>query len=291
MTVSQRFDALLANITLTSDQLAEGAKKHGGVRSALNRNYHGYNSDTANSLLLGSWGKDTQVRPPRAIDVLFVLPYSMYQRFEKRLGNKQAQILQEVKDVLQRTYSTATMRLYGQVIAVSFGNFAVEVVPAFLLESSQYWTCDTNEGGKFKTIDPIAESDAVQASDVATGGHTRQLIRMMKTWQRVCAVSIKSFILELLIVEFLNSYQSSSSTDYHWMVRDFFAFLLTKGPRSYVFVPGTGELIWLNAADWNSGADTAHGRAVKACEYESQNMPNQAGEEWQKIFGGDMPAG
>jgi len=291
MTVSQRFDAFLANIVLTSDQLAEGAKKHGGVLSTLNRNYYGYNSDTANSVLVGSWGKDTKVRPARDIDVLFILPFSKYLRFEKRLGNKQGQLLQEMKDVLQKTYSTTAMRADGQVVVVSLGSYAVQVAPAFLLENTQYWICDTNDGGKYRTLDPNAEIGVIQASDATTGGNTRNLIRMMKIWQRVCAVPIKPFVLELLVIEFLNSYahKSHSSPRYDWMVRDFFAFLLTKNAISYVVVPGTGELIWLNSADWNSRAETAHAQAEKACAYESPHAPHSAGREWHKIFGDDIP--
>ena len=34
-------------------------------------------------MLSGSWGKLTRVRPVRDIDVLFVLPYSVYQRFQQ----------------------------------------------------------------------------------------------------------------------------------------------------------------------------------------------------------------
>jgi len=281
MMVSQPFDTLLANIALTSGQRIDGGRSHGNVRSTLNRNYYGYSSETANSMLVGAWGKDTMVRPPPNIDVLFVLPYTMYRRFEKRLGNKQAQLLLEMKDVLQRTYSTTTtMRADGQAIIVSFGGHAVEVVPAFLLESTQYWICDTNDGGKFRTIDPVAELGALQASDLTTGGKTRDLIRMMKIWQRVCSVPLKSVILDLLVIEFLSSYEDRSNSPAHYdrMVRDFFAFLLTKNARSYVVVPGTGELIWLNAADWISRAEAAHGYA-------------DAGQDWQKIFGGDMPSG
>jgi hypothetical protein len=172
------------------------------------------------------------------------------------------------------------MRADGQAVIVSFGTYAVEVVPAFLLESTRYWICDTNDGGKFKTIDPVAEIVAIQASDLTTGGKTRNLIRMMKTWKRVCSVPIRSFVLDLLVVEFLNSYEywSHSSAHYAQMVRDFFAFLLTKSARSYVVVPGTGELIWLNSADWISRAKTAHGQA-------------NAGGEWQKILGDDIPTG
>src|SRR5262249_32402872 len=226
-------------------------------------------------------GKGTKVRPAREIDVLFVLPYSMYRRFEKRLGNKQAQMLLEVKDVLQKTYSATTaMRADGQADVVSFDSYSVGGVPAFLLESTQYWVFDTNDGGKFKTIDPIAENGAVQTSDTTTGGNTRNLIRLMKTWRRVCSVPIKSLILDLLVIEFLNSYEhkSNSSAHYDRMVRDFFAFLLTKSTRSYVVVPGTGELIWLNSADWISRLESSYHQA-------------NDGVQWRTIFGDDMPTG
>ena len=43
-------------------------------------------SEAANSLLIGSWGKRTQVRPPRDVDILFLLPSDVYHRFQQREG-------------------------------------------------------------------------------------------------------------------------------------------------------------------------------------------------------------
>src|SRR5438067_160515 len=100
MTVSQRFDKFLANIRLTTDQEKDGITKHSGVRKCLNLHYYNNTSESENSMLVGSWGKRTRVRPPRDIDVLFILPNSVYRRFESRPGNKQSQLLQEVKSVL-----------------------------------------------------------------------------------------------------------------------------------------------------------------------------------------------
>src|SRR5262249_17339879 len=97
MYVSERFGALLANVKLTDDQKNDGTTKHKGVRNCLNREYYNLSSDYANSILVGSWGKETRVRPPRDIDVLFVLPDDVYWRFQRRSGNKQSQLLQEVK--------------------------------------------------------------------------------------------------------------------------------------------------------------------------------------------------
>jgi hypothetical protein len=177
MTVSQPFDAFLANIALTSDQLVDGGKTHGSVRSTLNRNYYGVNSKPPTACWSVHGGRTRRsVHPGTSTSCSSFR--TQCTRFEKRLGNKQAQLLLEVKDVLQRTHSTTSMRADGQAVIVSFGTYAVEVVPAFLLESTRYWICDTNDGGKFKTIDPVAEIVAIQASDLTTGGKTRNLIRM-----------------------------------------------------------------------------------------------------------------
>jgi len=289
MTVAQRFETFLENIKITSEQSKDGETKHGGVRACLNKYYYNSTSETVNSLLVGSWGKHTRIRPPRDIDVMFVLPYSVYQRLETRPGNKQSQLLQEVKSVLAKTYTTTTMRADGQVVVVPFVSYAVEVVPAFKLDNGKYWICDTNGGGKYKTTDPDAEASALSTSDTNTVGKTRHLIRMMKKWQSYGTVPLKSFCIELLAADFLASWQYRDKTMvyYDYMIRDFLKYLIGKA-NGYVFVPGTSEFVLLSDG-WKSRAESADARAVKACEYEAGNYPTLAGEEWQKIFGTYIP--
>jgi hypothetical protein len=276
---------------LTSSQQEDGRTKHTGVRSCLNAYYYNSYSGYDNSMLVGSWGKSTEIRPPRDIDILFILPYPVYQRYQGVLGNKQSQLLQEVKRVLSATYSTTQMRADGQVVLVPFTSYSVEVVPAFTLDNGQYWICDTNSGGKYETTDPNAEIQRVKDSDVVTNGNTRNLIRMMKCWQAYCNVPLKSFCIELLVMDFLSSYEykDKPTAYYDWMVRDFFKFLISKA-NGYVFAPGTIKTIWLGD-DWKSRAESALERAKKAVDFESQNCPYSAGEEWQKIFGTDIPTG
>src|SRR5690348_1150549 len=118
MTVSQRFERFLENIKLTPEQAEDGTTKHGGVRKCLNQYYYSSSSESTNSMLVGSWGKYTRVRPPRDIDVLFKLPFSVYQRYQAKYGNKQSQLLQEVKGVLEERYSSTRMRGDGQVVVI-----------------------------------------------------------------------------------------------------------------------------------------------------------------------------
>ncbi len=72
--VHQRFEQFHQNLGLTLAQQVDGITKRNGVVSCLNRNYYGAPSDTEHSFLIGSWGKDTATRPPRDVDLYFLLP-------------------------------------------------------------------------------------------------------------------------------------------------------------------------------------------------------------------------
>jgi hypothetical protein len=289
--VAARFDGLAANVTLTPKQHQDAATKVQGITRVLNRVYWGIDSTTDNCIVEGSWGKGTQTRPPRDIDMMFVLPSSEYHRFEQRVGNKQSALLQDVKETLLDDYADTDMRGDGQVVDVRFTNaHGVEVVPAFLLQNGRYWICDTNNGGRYKEVDPVAEIAAIETSDRAYGGATRDLIRMVKRWQWFCNVDeLRSFQLELVIIDFLPTVHygvSGYRSLYDWLVRDFFRYLITRA-NGWVFVPGTLTPVALGD-DWLTKAQTALGRARKASEFAEREMPISAVAEWQKIFGTDI---
>lgn len=288
--VATRFQKFLDNIALTDAQFADGERKLRTVTSCLNRTYWGHNDENRNRVLAGSWSKQTRVRRPRDIDLLFILPYEVYCRYESRLGNKQSQLLQEVKQALLQAFPRTEMRGDGQVVMVNFESYAVEVVPAFLLNNNrQYWICDTNYGGRYKVADPVAEKSNIEFSEQVTKGNSRRLIRMMKKWQNHCNVPLKSFWIELLVVDFLRHWPHARKgyEYYDWMVRDFLADLVCR-PFTYLEVPGTLERVTLGD-EWFSKAISALGTATRACKLESQECPYLAGDEWQDLFGSDFP--
>jgi hypothetical protein len=287
--VTQRFEDFHRNVALTPSQRLDGQTKRSGVVGCLNRHYYGFTSGSDNSFLVGSWGKDTAVRPPRDVDMCFVLPVEVYHRLQGHVGNRQSALLQEVKAVLAGTYPDTDMRGDGQVIVVQFDTYCVEVLPAFLLQNRRYWICNTHNGGSYKTTDPSAEVDFVDAVDKTNNHNLRPLIRMLKAWQATCLVPIKSFQLELLAADFIGNspWRLNDFFYFDWITRDFFAYLYHQA-NSSVVVPGTNEMIYLGN-DWQSRAETAYYRAEKACRYEKINFVQAAGEEWQKIFGQQIP--
>lgn len=289
--VRPRFNALLENLKITDAQAKDGETKHTGVRKALNKHYWGIESEAANSLLIGSWGKLTRVRPSRDVDVLFLLPSSVYHQYQARADKRQSALLQEVKEVLRTTYSqTATMRADGQVIVLPFNTMPVEVAVGFRCQDGTIIYCDTNNGGSYKTSTAELEAAEIQASDQRWNGNTRALARMLKQWQRHCDVPLKSFQLERLAIEFLASWQFSHHDVfyYDWMVRDFLIFLIGKA-NTTLYMPGTYEAVPLGD-DWLPKARKAYIAAYSACENEQGNYQVLAGNDWQEIFGTVIPA-
>jgi len=292
MSVSTRFSTFLSNLTLSSNQKQDGITKHTGIRKCLNYHYYNMNSQYGNSILVGSWGKSTEMRPPRDIDLLFELPDSVYYRFLEVpfWRNKQSEILQEVKRVLDKKYTRTTIRADGQVISVPFHSYSVEVVPDIKCSNDRYWICDTNDGGSFEEIDPLAEQNCVQYSNNRTNGNTRDLIRMMKCWQSNCNVPLTSFQIELLCIAFLRNweYAGEAKVYYDWMARDFFKYLINEKKNGLVIIPGVIDILFIGN-DWVSRAKSGLKRAKKAIEYEYEEKDFDAGWEWQKIFGSQIP--
>lgn len=288
-TVSERFTSLLSNISLTEDQKTKGAERRESVVQKMNSKYYSSSSSTNNSKYVGSWGKATRIRPPRDVDVLYEMPKEVYDRYQLRTGNKQSQLLQEIKDYLKTHYPTTAIRGDGPVVIVPFQSYNVELIPAFKLTNGRYWVCMTDNGGRYKEADYDAEITHISTSNTKTNNNTRDLIRMVKCWQGYCSVPIKSFWLELLSVKFLEQWANAGkgATYYDWMVRDFFDYMKSQ-KNTYLYAPGTFESMFIGEA-WVSRAESAYTRAKKACEHEANNEPYSAGDEWQKIFGTDIP--
>lgn len=287
--VEWRFRGLLGALALTQAQHEDGMTKQAGVRACLNRHYWNLTSETANSFLIGSWGKGTRVRPSRDVDILFLLPPQVFNQYQARAGNRQSQLLQEVKDVLVRTYPQTRMRGDGQVVTIPFNTVPIELAPGFRCQDGSIIVCDTNDGGRYITSTAEAEAADLAQADTAYNGNARALVRMMKQWQREKNVPLKSFMIERLAVEFLRVWPNNTRGLYwyDWMVRDFVAYLISRA-NSALYMPGTGERVALGR-DWLGRAQSAHGHAVNACIYEDANCDTLAGDAWQNVFGGMIP--
>jgi len=291
--VVERFRRFLGNLELTQLQLADGLTKFKGVVSVLNAAYYGHNSETDNAFVIGSWAKSTAIRPPRDVDLYFLLPIEVYSRYEAYAPgtNRQSALLQEIKAKLSGSYPASEIKGDGPVVFAGFWTFNVEVVPAFRYDTQDrsFYVCDTKNGGNYSVTKPLHEVEALNAADARCNSNVRPLIRMLKAWQTYCNVPIKSFHLELLAADFLDQwrFKDKGLFYYDWMIRDFFAYMISR-TNTWVFAPGTFNILPLGDA-WKTRAESAYSRACKACYWEQNSNMGAAGDEWQKIFGNYIP--
>lgn len=290
MTTATRFDRFVANLAPTEAQVTDAIIKLDEVAQTLHREYYDSEFDGSTRRLIGSYEKGTAVRPPRDVDILFVLPNTEYVRYKGYEGNGPSQLLQEVKGVLQQRYPTTdSMRGDGHVVVVNFtGGHCVEVLPAWETINGRYLVPDTHDGGSWVLVDQVAEIDNVQTSDARSHGTTRRLIKMLKSWQRECDVPVSSLTLELRSVGFLATRPDLhvSSSGYPTLVVDFFADLVTRGGQ-FALVPGTTDRCDFGRA-WVSKAETALARATRAREFEDRGDEASATAIWKQMFGGQF---
>lgn len=286
--IGAQFDRFLANIELTPTQKEAASTRHTAIRAWLQIEFPG-----SKTFIVGSYAKNTSIRPPSDLDIFLCLPDSVFNKYNSSAymyRNAQSELLQEVKTKIQKHYPNTKMKADGQVVVVPFASsFSVEIAPAFTKLFGGYQICDTNNGGRWKDVDPVGEKNAMTASNSVTSGNTVRLVKMIKCWKQACNVPLKSFWIEILAQNFLSSYQhkEKSSVYFDWMIRDFFNYLGGLGKGNFygvtIYHPTTYEALSIGD-DWVSKAEMGLLRAKKAIDFGDQ-YPYSALDEWKKIFG------
>ena len=276
MNIQECFEKFYGNIKLTSTQKEDAKTKYEGVCEKLHSHFYPeseYNGNT--KLLIGSYGKNTNIRPPRDVDVLFIMPGDKFDQYDDNESNGQSQLLQDIRDILSEKYTaTEEIRAWGKVVLVKFadGTHSVEILPAWENEAvdGTFLIPNSENGGAWDEWDPRSEVKRIKDSDSKTG-KTKALIRMVKKWTENCTISVKSYQIESAVVDFFSA--SSSEGSYSEILPQFFNYFLSiakdVGMKSYL--------------------KTVKNRAEKAVGLEGEGKLEEAVEEWKKIFGDDFP--
>jgi len=276
MSIQEQFKQFYKNIKLTQSQREDAKKKHNGVCKKLHDYYYPDLEYTGTTkLLIGSYGKRTNIRPPRDVDVLFIMPAAKFDQYDDNESNGQSQLLQDIKKILSEKYSTTEkIKAWGKVVYIQFsdGTHNVELVPAWEKNNGKFIIPNTEEGGHWEVWDPRAEIQKIDDSDKNTAGKSRALIRMIKKWSENCSVRLKSFQIENMVLEFLGKNEHKDK-NYSNLVRDFFEYFSSSLDDKS-----------------KSHFDTALNRANKACDFENEGKIEKATQEWKKIFGDDFPS-
>lgn len=153
------------------------------ITKKINKKYYNSDDDHNHRLFVGSVGRHTATNKVSDYDVLYILPWNVYHRFDKHLGNGQSDLLQEVKECIKERYPRTQVRADGQVIDITFNNGLIEVVPGFENNDGSFQYADTNDGGKWRTTNPRPEKQKCTDDNNVTSGTFRDCARMIRVWK------------------------------------------------------------------------------------------------------------
>jgi len=213
------------------------------------------------------------------VDVLFKIPQSTFDKYDKYESNAQSGLLQEVKNTLQEKYTTTDeIKAWGKVILVRFSenHHNVELLPALELEDGTYKIPNSENGGSWEIFDPKNDIDNFSNSNNGTDGLTRGLVKMIKSWERsTTTLSYKSYQVVNDVIAFTDNYygHGKGETDYSKIVLDYFDYLINE----------------ISDDAFKAHINTAYNRGLKAIEYADYDQPKEASEEWRKVFGEKFP--
>lgn len=270
----KQFEKFYENIKLTSAQRQDAKDKYGGVCKKLHDTYYPdlkYNGDT--KLLIGSYGKHTHIRPARDVDVIFIMPPEKFAQYDDNRSNKQSQLLQDIKSILEIKYPDTLISAFGKIVKLEFADTKhdIELVPAWENDNGTFTIPNSENRGSWEVQDYRREISDIFDSDNITG-KTRFLIRCIKKWSDRCTVKLKSLKIENTVLNFF-LYKDVSNYSSASLFKEFFQYFYQQA----------------DIENLKSHLNTALVRAKKACDFEAAGKIDEAAEEWKKIFGDDFP--
>jgi hypothetical protein len=283
-TVAQGFDELLGRIPAT-DAVTDKLKRHReSIRACLASNFN-----MTNFVPAGSFGHGTNI--PRYSDV----DYFMVQDVDD-WPNNSATALRNVKNALANRFAFTDVRVSSPVVLVPFGQTSTErfeITPAFLDDEQDeheiFWIPDRQTG--WMPSAPREHNAYVTGVNQDRSGRAKPLIRLVKLWNGLCSVGLRSIYLELRIARRL---EDVDGVTYSVEVAKTLAALHATGLRAMrdpIRVTGLIEpCSEARKAQALIRVESALIRAKKALAAEESGNARLAFSWWNKVFNGKFPA-
>ena len=292
MSVADKFQKFCTALRMPTAVVNTVQMRYKQITQRLNRDFYGWESDTLNTIYVGSYGRGTAIHVSD-IDVLFKMPSGSYARYNNYLYNGQSQMLQDLRSSLLRTYPSSDIKGDGQVTDIYFSDgMKFEIVPGIEMADDTFRYPDSNGGGSWKVTDPRPEIATVSSFDHQTNGTMRHLCRMIRAWKDQWNVPMGGLLIDTLAYRFLIDwkYRNNSFTYYDWLTRDFFEYLSkTDDQQSYWYAIGSNQLIFPRG-NFSYKALRAYNLAVEAVALEEKEYEWSANQKWREIYGTKFPS-
>lgn len=288
METKEIFETLLNNLKV-GDTAPTVKSRRERIAKSLNREFLGKEDSTANTMMVGSYGRHTAIKGISDLDMLYFLPEALNSDY-KTSETGPSRALNRVRDALKETYPGTEIKVDQCVVSLQFASnkFRFEVQPVFCNSDGSFSYPDTISK-TWKSTKPRQEIEATQECNQRTSQNMRHLARMIRAWRNHVNLPMGGLLIDTLVYRFFeltNTYDSAETSGFDEMARDFFDFLQNQPPKqSYYLALGSKQQVGVKAK-FQAKAKKAYNASVDAIETDNEN---KALEEWRKVFGPTLP--
>lgn len=292
MSLADWFETFCDNL-----QIRDGgtiSSRYKSITRRLNTDFWTTTSDTAHSSYVGSYGRNTAIEGFSDLDMIFQLPYSLYQQYDAHEGNGQSALLQAVRQSLEKTYSSTDVGADGQVVEIHFTDkISFQVVPAFVNTDDSFTYPDANDGGRWRTTNPKPEIEAIRTRNNECNNNLVPLCRMARAWKGTWDVPIGGLLVDTLAYQFIENYQyrDKSYLYYDFMSRDFFKWMSEQDEeQEYWKAPGSGQHVYGKGL-FQYKAKRCYNISLEAIAHETATPKEEwsAKKKWREVYGTAYP--
>ncbi|MDI2091903.1 SMODS domain-containing nucleotidyltransferase [Commensalibacter oyaizuii] len=281
MSIASMFEDFLTNLRV--DNADEISRRYETITCSLNKRFRNNDEKFRNRLQVGSYGRFTAIKGISDLDMLYIMPDSTRGNYWL---HGQYKLLSEVKEAIQKRYSSTNIKVDRLVVCVTFTNFYIEVQPVFEQEDGSFLYPDTYCGGSWKKTDPRKE---IQATKEFDNQIFRHLCKMVRAWKNKCGVVMGGLLIDTLVYNFLRdnrNYDGKSYSVYHLLSLKFFEFIAGLADQEYFLALGSNQRVKVTSK-FQREAKKAYDLCLDAIESDEDHI---AYKKWRKIYGYYFPA-
>lgn len=278
----------LQALELTDMQEATVANRQALVRERAEKNAL---MDVENTLLMGSYKRDTQIRSLENgdlidVDCLFILKSSdqnLLRYWRANDGGRQA--LSDLRSAIDGYQGIKAVIDYPAV-KLTWADMTMEIVPAFnrtgggyLIPAQNAWT------NLWQETDPITDGKKISEVNQATGGEFKPMVKMLKCWNRKEGRILSSFGIETVLFHSVPGYR-----DFEFEIQHFLMKLREWNNTSLSAPSGIGSPITIQLSfSQNLAVSESKQKIGEAFTLASQGRHREAIEKMAAVFGRPFP--
>lgn len=284
MTTAQAFENLFVNLRVEDEKIS---KRYHEITKKLNKTFRNTDSETANCLQVGSYGRYTGIKGISDLDMLYIMPKSSWDEYK----SSPDKLLAAVRDALKERYQTTKIWYDRLVVDVRFTDFMFEVQPVFEIEENGekcFKFPDTKSSDKYRITKPLHEQKAMTLFRDEHGKHHRYLCKIVRAWKNTMGVGMGGLLIDTLTYKFLidhPEYDNCGYCYYDTMCRDFFAFLKDQPKQDHYQALGSGQDVKVKHPFKSKAAKTY--KLIEAAIAEENEEERHS--KWREVFGRSFP--